>query len=173
MPSNQHSIFQDGPGPEAKPESRKKLRLSWITAPIKAVFYGLKNVTLLAAGFMFFWGMAEQYLPEKYRLSVFLATRVIHFENLKNSGTAKIEAGKAEAIAAAQQTVELRKTCEAARLSAAQTAYANCMSQPRSLVTGCTFQRDQVMQSMDCGDYRPEQLSPTTYQHMQQKGVLK
>lgn len=165
MPSNQDKIFQDSSEPKKKETNQKKLNLSWLSAPIKAIAQTFKNVTLLAAFFMFVWGMSEQFLPHELRLTTFIAARVVRLENLQNTGTAKTAAQKAETIAAAQGAVQLIQNCEAQRNNTAQQVFATCLSQPNALMTGCEFQRDLALEK-DCSHYSPQQLSPVTFNQL-------
>lgn len=166
MPSKQDRIFQDKPEPDEKPATNRKFHLGWVAAPLKATFQALKNVTLLAAFTMFLWGMSEQFLSHELRLTTFIGERVKNLGNIENIGTAKTAAQKAEAVAATQGAVQLIQNCETQKNNAGQQAFAACMRQPRALITGCEFQRDQVLQAMDCSHYTPEQLSPVTFRNL-------
>lgn len=166
MSSKQDRIFQATPEPGQNPANQKKPRTAWIAAPIRAIVQALRNVTLLAAFLMFAWGMCEGFLPEELRLTTFIGRRIVNLGNIENTGTAKTAAQKAEAVAASQGAVQLIQNCETQRNNTGQQAFATCMANPRSLITGCEFQRDQVLQAMSCDHYTAQQLSPTTYNNL-------
>ncbi|MBI1274438.1 hypothetical protein GC177_00510 [bacterium] len=163
--SQQDLIFNQPKSPPPKKNSKKSRQLPSLKTIM--LIAGAVPVTISAG--MFVWGtLGEVLLPEQYRFSTFIGTRLGHTDAKKIEASLPAETQKAETITAAQGLVQLRQACQQNRLQAAQQLYASCI-QKDGVITGCNFQRDELM-ALPCHHFLPADLSPQLQNIMKQTG---
>lgn len=161
----QQDLLYAPPQPAAPKKTPQKLRLP----RLKTLMMVIGAVPVTISALMFVWAtLGEVFLAEPYRFSTFIGTRIGEIEAHKITASLPEETQKAETVTAAQGLVQLRQTCQQNRLQAAQQLYAACIKAD-GVITGCIFQRDEVM-ALPCHHFLPAELSPQLDMILKQNG---
>lgn len=161
----QQNLIYARPQTAVPKKSLKQMRLPSLKTIMLIV--GAVPVTISAG--MFVWAtLGEVFLPEQYRFSTFIGTRIGLIDAHKIRASLPEETKKAETVTAAQSLVQLRQVCQQNRLQAAQQLYATCIKAD-GVITGCNFQRDEVM-ALPCHHFLPADLSPQLDSILKQNG---
>jgi hypothetical protein len=161
----QDLIFKQPEPPRRPTSSKRKLHFP----RLKTIMFAAGATSAVISANMFLWAtLGEVLLSEPYRFSHFIGTRLGHIEKAKIDTSLSAETAKAETITAAQSLVQLRQVCQQNRLQAAQQLYSSCI-QKDGVITGCNFQRDEVM-ALPCHHFLPADLSPQLEIILKQNG---